>query len=164
MTMRASEALIAGSTMMKAMPYRMTNEDQSLGCALGMMGKAMGCACCTGSYFGWLHEDLKVLTPCGCSYNLYPAGTADPDIDTNYLIASYWGCVAHIFNQHVCGDKTWTIEQLADWVESVDPTPKVKAAEEHSLFDSSSSNSLRITFGMKTAEQEQTTEVALAVK
>jgi hypothetical protein len=36
-------------------------------------------------------------------------------------IHSYEVMIVHLFNQHVC-DGSWSIERLADWIKSVDPT------------------------------------------
>ena len=31
------------------------------------------------------------------------------------------GIVVHLFNKHVMGDKTWTLQALADWVSQFEP-------------------------------------------
>lgn len=49
--------------------------------------------------------------PCDCPCACFGA------ISANYLIA-------HIFNEHVMEGKTWTLEQLAVWIDSIDPTTK----------------------------------------
>lgn len=133
---------------MKAVPYKLANDDDSQGCALGMMGKAAtGYAHCVGQEFEWLLETMDTeAVPCGCMFNEYPASvvreqgliTYGFDGIVRYPINNYWGCIAHIFNQHVCIDKTWTIERLAEWIESVDPTPKAEESVdpvEHGLKD-----------------------------
>ncbi|MGA8688919.1 MAG: hypothetical protein WB662_03165 [Methyloceanibacter sp.] len=43
--------------------------------------------------------------------------------------------IVHIFNQHVC-DGDWTIEQLADWVASIEPPdPAEEAARTAIVLD-----------------------------
>jgi hypothetical protein len=32
------------------------------------------------------------------------------------------GIVAHLFNKHVMGDKPWSLQALADWVDEFEPT------------------------------------------
>ncbi len=122
--MRASEALMIGSLQLKAMPYTV-NDRQGNGCAIGMMNIANG-----RCMFFAIDEDYSwfwsvVELPCNC----YKSGTA-------------LGAMVHLFNEHVCrgimfprlldsypdADR-WTIEQLADWLEKVDPTPKATQEE-----------------------------------
>jgi hypothetical protein len=109
--MRAKELLIKGSTML--IPVRgITFDGFGGGCALGMMGVAHGGAAGTDiscfSEFSWLSYRIT-RSPCGC-----PASSGEG------CVASI---VAHIFDDHVFGDQTWTIPQLADWLDTVDPTP-----------------------------------------
>ena len=134
--MRLSEALLLGSKILKPLPYLrygVTSEgkiDYTKGCALGMMQHALG----TGdTYIEWdnLHLAKSVVSPCECA--------GDKDI---YLrIGSAAAIVGHLFNEHVCTKeeggklkcpdaKPWTIEQLADWIESIDTTPKEISQEQ----------------------------------
>lgn len=114
--MQVSEAILLGSTMLKPVPY-IRNDGSGGGCALGMAEIAVD-----GAESGiertamgkWL---LGIsLFPCVCG-----------------LISPYNVLIAHIFNEHVCKDKTWTIEKLVDWVRSVEPKEEVKAESDKNL-------------------------------
>lgn len=76
--------------------------------------------------YPWIREEISGF-PCKCvSANLWNffQGTHEA-----YLTAE--AAIAHLFNEHVMqggkgnpGAEPWTMEKLADWIESVDPTPR----------------------------------------
>ena len=114
--MRAAEAMILGSTLIRGVPYT-TDDSHGGGCALGMIGAA------TGRQGGWWMDHSKLWStiqkiPCPC---VSAFGLTTP---FGGRVVPCAGAVAHLYNEHVHGDHTWTLEQLADWVESVDPTPR----------------------------------------
>jgi len=145
MKMRASEALMAGSLLIKARPYLAYGDGD--GCALGMIhAGALGVASFSeknynaliGSY-PWMRE-IAADKPCNCL-------PEDDDRLRNDLRAGgrhgMVGLIAHLFNEHVMAGRNrgrggvmdgatphcpnaepWTLERLAQWIESVDPTPK----------------------------------------
>lgn len=105
--MKLSEAILLGSSMLKPVAGRLGEGDE--GCALGMAGVAAcgkhdGVNC---DVFTWVN-DKSADSPCGCF-----AG--------NFGMKSVRAWIAHIFNEHVMDDKTWTLEQLCDWIRTVEP-------------------------------------------
>ena len=106
-----SDALLLGSTLLKPIPYY-RRKGSDMGCAVGMAETAIGL---DSRIFGaedkwsWLNTKLSVkLLPCGCNI-------------AKIYLEEYIGAIIHIFNEHVCEDKTWTLEQLVDWIRSVEP-------------------------------------------
>lgn len=115
--MRAKELLMLGSTLLKSVPGTLNN-GMGGGCALGMMAAARGnvkmdIECCLG--FEWMND--RTAYPCICS----PEGHAVAAV------------ITHIFDSHVHGDRTWKLEQLADWLDQYDPTPVEEKAEAESV-------------------------------
>lgn len=131
--MRASEALLLGSTMMKPLRGEIDNGDGK-GCALGMMGTAVGLQ---DIKFPWLRS-ITIAAPCGCWVFPRPLGT-EPRVSD---------IITHLFDTHVhaphSADKSrtwfswkpfrvpvvppfWTIEQIARWLDTVDPTRYINA-------------------------------------
>ena len=127
--MRASEALMAGSLLLRPLGC-IRNDGNGNGCALGMMEMAHGIDAGKSPTFPssefkldydiypWLRSVCIHSCPvCGESFYLYPA--------MGILIA-------HIFDYHIAEiivlpdpkKGRWTIEQLADFIEAHDPTPK----------------------------------------
>lgn len=92
-----------GSLTMRSAP-NFRNYGDGSGCALGMAENAMGGESAE-SVHEWLNVDATV-GPCGCKLPYFATLTT---------------CIAHTFNEHVHGDKTWTLERLVDWVRSVEP-------------------------------------------
>lgn len=125
--MRLSDAIALGRTLLRPKPYITIRGDE--GCALGMAMAANGCrsheegvAKATRMAWSWLN--LKpTVRPCPCN----------PEDD--YVLSwaqSYQAYVAHIFNEHVCGAKDWTLDQLIDWVRANEPA---EAAEEKRIAE-----------------------------
>jgi hypothetical protein len=117
--MRISEAILLGSTYINPVPYT-TDNNGGGGCALGMAIIATGSM--NLAEFPWLREPCKA--PCGCDSIRYPAN--DPAGRHTYPITCYAEAIAHLFNEHVMehectGKAAWTLEQLVDWVRTVEP-------------------------------------------
>lgn len=101
--MKLSEAVRLGSLYLTPLAG-IRNDGNGQGCAIGMAEFAFGCRKNDlETKLPWLGEECNF--PCDCDHVFY---------GINYAIA-------HVFNQHVCGDKTWTLDQLADWIASIDP-------------------------------------------
>jgi hypothetical protein len=134
--MRLSDAIALGRTIAKAVPEELSNHRGDEACALGMAGLACGLS-------GWeLHN--PEFTFCG----------AKIEADSHYdLIYERWpwlknqtsskfpcGCVVlgeelfdevvmHLFDVHIFNRKDWTLDQLIDWVRSVEPQEAPAEAE-----------------------------------
>lgn len=86
--------------------------DFSQGCALGMgligsgeeITERFGLT--KSIYVAWPWLNMQMPTPCGC---------------TDTFRSNAFGVIGHIFDEHVMGDKDWTLDQLIDWVRSVEP-------------------------------------------
>ena len=119
--MKLSAAILLGSTVMTPSPGGMIHDDGS-GCALGMALKATGRPLYVDTVSGlprtiaflrnratsrtawpWLSQDFPV--PCSCSRAPCSDG---------------FKIVTHLFDDHVFGRADWTLEQLVDWVQSVE--------------------------------------------
>ena len=136
--MRASEALMAGSLLLSPLAGIRNNGNGS-GCALGMMEMAHGIDAGKSrsefkldyEIYPWLLSVCIHSCPvCGESFYLYP------------MVA----VIAHIFDHHIAeiiaynfrlSDSKkgrWTIEQLADFIEAHDPTPKEVSEVEQAVI------------------------------
>jgi hypothetical protein len=109
-----SEAILLGSSQIRWLAGT-RGHNTGAGCALGMAEIAnQG----SGRYRGaetiypWLTQEVSSHLPCGRGHKYY---------DVSGFHDRYSTAIAHIFNEHVMGDHTWSIEQLADWVRSVEP-------------------------------------------
>jgi hypothetical protein len=119
--MRAAEAMrlgfIGGLKPVAGVRY----DGRGGGCALGAIQAAHGVnlekyldgVCSVERYYPWLREPVRL--PRTTSYG--PEGSRVSGVTA----------IASLFNQHVMADPpTMTIEELADWIESVDPTPRTQ--------------------------------------
>lgn len=130
--MQLSEAINIGSTCVLPRKGGAAGSLTSppSGCAQDMAAFAVGSYATRYAVeiWPWLgneHIDL----PCGCSRLGY-----------GY---SFAGTVAHIFDQHVLGDKQWGLEKLVDYVRSIEPSaaleeiaaklPDLPLSEQHRL-------------------------------
>lgn len=116
--MKFSEAVLLGSTLLHPIPYN-RNNGRGEGCAIGMAEESGGVRRAEESW-PWLAKLAGPTDkyPCGCLTH-YPSSMG---IETYSLLERLYAArVAHIFNEHVCKDKTWTLEQLVDWIRSVEP-------------------------------------------
>jgi hypothetical protein len=124
-----SDLIRKGSTMIVSEPH--VRWDDGKGCAIGMAEIALGLPrferLCFGYNerhaaniecqpgFEWLQTKYFLKTPCGClSHSSTPA----------------LNIIAHIFNMHVHGDHSWTLDQLIEWVRSVEPSETAEPVEE----------------------------------
>ena len=126
--MRAAEALMLGSLTVKPVQGHL-HDGRDGGCALGMINAAVSTLSDQNAWrhvFPWMAEYGSGFNlPCGC------AGK-EPNVES---------VVIHLFDVHVTGNKcpdpmcpcqigllherpTWSIAKLAEWLESVDPTPR----------------------------------------
>jgi len=125
--MRLAERLMLGSTMLK--PLRGIWNNGDYGCALGMISKTNNE---NTTEFWNKNSDMiykhVALPSCGCDArkSLMAGGGMLEHFQT---VDYFYKVLVHLFNQHVCatdeevaaGIKRWSIEQLADWLESVEP-------------------------------------------
>jgi len=124
--MKLSEAILLGSTVLAPKAGGQLFTEKQAGCALGMAAVARGC-----SFRPVTHFDQKdkrtlgtegvwgrwVLTPvarpCQCWRFLMPREMRIKDV------------IAHLFDHHVMRRKNWTLEQLVEWVKTVEPKDAV---------------------------------------
>lgn len=119
--MRASEALLLGSTLLEPEPFCLYNVETNRGCALGMMALAVGAQISKGNF---LATDTGMRERLDASFPWLKNPSSEGRLSIAHDIATK-------FNEEVCGGRyraapTMTLAQLADWIESVDPTPKEK--------------------------------------
>jgi len=114
--MRLSEQILLGSMTLVPVAYKRHSGDQIQGCALGMAETASGISD-YGAEHRWPWLNGNTACPCGCKTYKQRGGK----IFIACPIESYAQAIAHIFNEHVMEDKTWTLEQLVDWIRSVEP-------------------------------------------
>lgn len=113
--LKLSEAILLGDTLKTADPSRWLSLDGSCGCALG------GAVLAVGKY-------AEILA-------LYKAGGAQ-DIEKTF-IGGMWPWItpafllalSHRYYNVYYGSET--IEQLCDWVRSIEPSPQIHAATEN---------------------------------
>jgi hypothetical protein len=129
-TMRLSEAILLGSTVVSPQAGGQFFSQTQAGCALGMAAIARGCTfgpaikhfdeknrrtLGTEKVWGnWVL--LEIERPCNCWRFRAPRKMRIKDI------------IAHLFDYHIVEKKNWTLENLAAWVETVEP--KVVHTEE----------------------------------
>lgn len=121
--MRLSDAIATGRMLVRSLPgVILTDGDR--GCAIGMAIVAAGKVeftssdNCLGGIWPWTNvcppDDLY---PCGCG-----------SVSVGFPVEAEWNfagsVIAHLFDFHVEWDKQprWTLDQLIDWVRSVEPS------------------------------------------
>jgi hypothetical protein len=115
--MYAHEALLAGSKLMYPVGGNF-NDGKGGGCAYGMMERA-------GHRYGgtWIYSDLFMSElPCDCPTGavlMWGGNRMAPHPGGRLAIHM---AIVHLFNWHVCVAHDWTIEMMADWIKSIDPT------------------------------------------
>lgn len=122
--MKLSEAIMLGSSLIRSVPF-IRDDGFGGGCAMGMAEVAAGMfSFKLETKYPWMQTQI-CLVPCGhdigAKYNRIP-GYKTPHTPT-FIIA-------HLFNEHVHGDRSWTLEQLVDWVRSVEPDEEPEATTE----------------------------------
>ena len=122
-TMKLSEAILLGSTVVSPKAGGQYFSQTQEGCALGMAAVARGCTFgparvrfeekdrrTLGVETVWGNWVLLVVErPCGCWRFRVPHEMRIKDI------------IAHLFDHHVTRKGNWTMEKLAAWVETVEP-------------------------------------------
>jgi hypothetical protein len=110
---RLSDAIATGRVLLKPLAGELIDMSGTAGCALGMAAKAAG----IGSIgvdirlkWLWIREEAEM--PCSCIPSPF-ASMHSPQPCSNII--------THIFDDHVMTDKDWTLDQLIDWVRSVEP-------------------------------------------
>ena len=130
---RLSDAILIGSTAVKAQPGRQYSMKAKSGCAIGMaivgaggrfVPRAPGPPMVYRSDgLEWWPWTINLETrPCRCRIVAEAAGRVWP------CLRSFWlrkmpvkDIITHLFDCHVFGKGDWTIERLAQWVASVEP-------------------------------------------
>lgn len=122
--MRYAEHMLLMSKVHGLVPY-WRDDRKGNRCALGLVESEGRCA---EVIYPWIAETAAYL-PCGCNYAL--VSERMPDYNSKVILT-----IVHLFNEHVMQGKIvspeaepWTMEQLADWIDSVDPTPREIVAE-----------------------------------
>ena len=127
--MLLSIAIATGRFMVNPKDNVLVTHREDEGCALGMAGLAAGLSAwdmrtpefsfCGKKFkaeenyevieelWPWLCKQAPTTFPCGCQY------PTDEYVKDDVII--------HLFDLHVFGEKDWTLDQLIDWVRSVEP-------------------------------------------
>lgn len=113
--MRLSEAILIGREVVKPRPGTVYRVDDNSGCAIGMAVVGAGRKRIDGQMmwleffemWPWVYTIVKC--PCQC-----PLGLGYHE-DVGSLIP-------HLFDQHVFGSCDWTIEQIAHWIATIEPS------------------------------------------
>ena len=127
--MKLSDAMATGRVLLRAHAGTFVAGDY--GCALGMAYKASGLVAAS-KIVGYTMNDchrawpwtmqLPKTRPCGCDIGDYNLGQA----------------ITHLFDLHVMNPaewpaewnvKAWTLDQLIDWVRSVEPAEDVPSSD-----------------------------------
>lgn len=122
-SMKLSEAILRGSTMLDPKPGAQYFSETKSGCALGMAAIARGCSFhritrpinyndrrTLGAEGVWGQWVLRVvMRPCDCWFLRVPRKMRIKDI------------IAHLFDFHVMKKKNWTLNQLVAWVQTWEP-------------------------------------------
>lgn len=109
--MRMSAAIATGRVLIAPQPGAIFGNNDS-GCALGMALRAVNSneADSIAELWPWTLE-VRGFHPCGCTRLNCSPFNVNPGAQS----------IAHMFDKHVFGDCTWTLDQLIDWVRSVEP-------------------------------------------
>jgi hypothetical protein len=134
-TMKLSEAILLGSTVLAPKAGGQLFAEKKAGCALGMAAVARGCSFRSVTQFDpkdrrtlgtegvWGNWVLTpVARPCQCWRLLLPRQMRIKDI------------IAHLFDHHVMRRRNWTLEQLVEWVKTVEPDYGTPTHTTHSLW------------------------------
>lgn len=114
--MKLSEAIPLGSTVVTPKAGVLYSSERNVGCAIGMAMVAEGAEWSPAkpgatrtqnTELWWPWTTTTMSRPCGCW--LYPRKMSAKEI------------IAHLFDKHVMRRKDWTLDQLVEWVRSVEP-------------------------------------------
>lgn len=136
--MKASEALVLGSTLLKPVPGTQSTNDGRGGCALGMIAVAQGkkITVFSGNTFGdflvleWMSRPTTL--PCSCKDKILMGSSCYP-FSRESIESSIYRTLTHLFNYHVCGIQDWTIERLADWLKTVEPQEEQSSQQQENV-------------------------------
>ena len=111
--MKLSDAILIGSAVVTPRPGKVYFRDENSGCAIGMAVIGAGGKWIQRGldsveflhWWPWVHNFAK--RPCHCQ-------SVKP-------IARVGSLIPHLFDQHVFGQRDWTIEQLAQWIATIEP-------------------------------------------
>ncbi len=154
-SMKLSEAILRGSTMLDAKPGAQYFSDTKSGCALGMAAIARGCSFhrttrrinynerrTLGAEGVWGQWVLRVvMRPCDCWFLRVPRKMRIKDI------------IAHLFDFHVMKKENWTLNQLVAWVRTWEPE-EIPTMPIASAFPPSKAISPELRIRQWLAEQE----------
>lgn len=120
--MRASEALRMGSKMIAPLRGQLLNAEHTAGCALGMISIGNQNFSLLTHCYPWTL--LRAEFPCSCCScrDELVMGSGGMLVTRNTARSNIQEMVVHLFNYHVCTTHDWTIDQIADWLDTVDPT------------------------------------------
>jgi hypothetical protein len=133
--MKTSEHLMLGSTLLKPLCGRFINDEGTEGCAMGMILAAKyGLAAVLQMDKEdavpadwnqiWYNRPTFTALPCNCRDSMV-MGSAGASWLRSWCEISPCNVIVHMFNYHVCTNKDWTIEQLADWIATIEPQEEV---------------------------------------
>jgi hypothetical protein len=114
MKMKISTAMALGRTMILPHVGIHLNGQRTHGCAWGMVN--MAAPAVFDNLFG-MSRSVIVYVPCECKMG-HMGGMVWAQVNrrNNLCLA-----IVHLFNDHVMTRKDWTMDQLIDWVASVEP-------------------------------------------
>jgi len=129
--MKLSDAILLGSTLLAPQAGKQYSAENQSGCALGMAAIANGCSFRRVENVPWQERrtlgvegvwgtwTLEVVRrPCKCFFLIVQRKLRIKEI------------IAHLFDYHVVNKKNWTLEQLVDWVRTVEPAEPVRPQPE----------------------------------
>ena len=120
--MRLSDAIALGRTCVRPIPNEIFDGDGG-GCAIGMALAANGV-----TERGL--DDLRILWPWTAEYERIPRFTCGCANTAPTWCNSVGTAIAHIFDDHIFGHRDWTLDQLIDWVRSVEPAEEIEITDQ----------------------------------
>jgi len=113
--MRLSDAIAMGRMIIS--PRSGSGETETTGCALSMAAAAVGLKK-DGNRSRWQRSSEEWAWLVGCCQSL-PCGCAANEAWQDDKC--YFWAIIHVFDTHVEFHRDWTLDQLIDWVRSVEP-------------------------------------------
>lgn len=127
--MKLSDAILLGSTVLAPKAGRQHFSELKAGCALGMAAIANGCTFRPVTQFD--EKDRRTLGTEGVWGNWVLTEVRRPCECWRFLVAREMrikDIIAHLFDHHVMRKKNWTLEQVVEWVKTVEPEDAVPPA------------------------------------
>jgi hypothetical protein len=112
--MRLAQAMIVGHEVKHLVPWR-RDDGQGGGCALGLAEAGYETSNLE-AVFPFLRNNATA--PCGCQD--FKQKNFHNDALYSSGIHTVCDVVAHISNEHICGDGSWTLERLAEWLDKIE--------------------------------------------